>query len=31
MDSAADGSLPDNFNNFVLYISFRHGLHYHLC
>lgn len=32
MDDAGDGSNPDNYDvNFVLYIRFRHGLHYYLC
>lgn len=32
MDGAADGSNPDNYENFfTLHIKFRHGLHYCLC
>lgn len=32
MDSAGDGSNPDNCDdNYIIYIKFRHGLHYSLC
>lgn len=31
MDSAADGSNPDNFEKNFIYMNYRHGLHYYLC
>lgn len=32
MDSAVDGSIPDNYRlTIALYMKFRHGLHHCLC